>query len=160
MIEMKIMGVILDPISNTPIVILKDKKKEKRTLPIWVGIFEATAIISYMQGISIKRPLTHDLMKDIISSLKGEIEKVVIDEIRETTFFAKIYIKQGRKFLVIDARPSDAIALGLRVGVPIYADERVLNDSIKIEHLKEEDIKKIKDFLENLKAEDFGKYKM
>lgn len=160
MIEMKIKGVAVDPTTSMPIVILKDKDG-KKTLPIWVGIFEANAITIELEGMVAPRTLTHDLIKSIIEGLQGKVIQVCIHDLRDNTFFAKIIISRGKKKVKIDARPSDALALALRTGVPIYVSEEVLRDVSRIEGLEgKEKTGKLRRFLSNLKPEDFGKYKM
>ena len=118
MIKMKVVGVTLDPVTNVPIIILKDQKNE-RTLPIWIGIFEASAIAIKLEGIQTPRPLTHDLLRTVIEILNGKVSRVVIDDLKDNVFYAKIFIKLGRKTVEIDSRPSDAIALALRTQSPI-----------------------------------------
>lgn len=160
MIEMKIKGVAVDPATSMPIVILKDKDGRK-TLPIWVSVFEANAIAMELEGMVASRPLTHDLIKSIIEGLQGKVTQVCVHDLRDNTFFAKIVISRGKKKVKIDARPSDALALALRTGVPIYVSEEVLEDVSRIEGLEgKEKIKDLRSFLANLKTEDFGKYKM
>src|SRR5712691_9580996 len=117
-IEMSIKGLMVDPISNMPIVILRDKEGSK-TLPIWVGMFEANAIALQIENITTPRPMTHDLLRNIIHDLKASVEKVVVCDLQDGTFFALIYVSQHGETLAIDARPSDAIALALRTKAPI-----------------------------------------
>jgi hypothetical protein len=165
LIEMKVSGLTIDPITNTPIVILKDLQ-ERKAIPIWIGLFEASAIATEMEKISFSRPMTHDLMNDILRILDVEITSVEICDLRNNTFFASIHlIRNGERF-VIDARPSDAIALALRAKAQIFVDEKVLEKSrtidfgvkaTELDKLKED---KLKEFLENLSPEEFGKYKM
>lgn len=165
LIEMKVSGLTIDPITNTPIVILKDLQ-EKKAIPIWIGLFEASAIATELEKISFSRPMTHDLMNDIIKMLDAEVTGVEICDLRNNTFFATIHLsKQGRQFDV-DARPSDAIALALRTKAQIFVDEKVIEKSRTIDFsAKVTDLDKLKDdklkeFLENLSPEEFGKYKM
>ena len=160
MIEMKIKGVAVDPTISMPIVILKDKEG-KRTLPIWVDVFEASAIAMELKGMVAPRPLTHDLIKSIIEGLQGRVTQVCVHDLRDNTFFAKIIISRGKKKVNIDARPSDALALALRTRVPIYVSEEVLEGVSGIDGLEgKEETEKLRSFLANLKPEDFGKYKM
>ncbi len=160
MIEMKVRGVTVDPITSMPIVILKDKEG-KRTLPIWVGVFEAGAIAMELEGIVAPRPLTYDLIKSIIEGLQGKVTQVCVHGLEDHAFFAKITISRAKKKVNIDARPSDALALALRAGVPIYVSEEVFKGISGIDGLKgREDAGKLRGFLANLKAEDFGKYEM
>ena len=165
LIEMKVSGLTIDPITNTPIVILKDMQNNK-AIPIWIGLFEASAIATEMEKIAFSRPMTHDLFNECLKALAVTVNKIVIADIRNNTFFANIYLsKEGQNF-TIDARPSDAIALALRAHAPIFVDEAVIEKSrsvdfgIKISDLDKMKEDKIKEFLENLSAEDFGKYKM
>jgi bifunctional DNase/RNase len=165
MIEMKVAGLTIDPVTNTPIVILKDRE-EKRVLPIWIGLFEASAIATELEGINFSRPMTHDLIRDILSTLGIEVLKVEVHDLRNNTFFANIHLLQNGQPRVIDSRPSDALALALRAGAPIYVEERVIDKSrsidvgTKISDLEKEKEDKLKEFLENLDPDDFGKYKM
>ncbi len=165
MIEMKVAGLTIDPLTNTPIVILKDLN-DKKAIPIWIGLFEATAIATELEHISFARPMTHDLIKELLSSLEVTVEKIEIIDIRNNTFFANIHLNRGGRRIIVDSRPSDAIALALRTQVPIYVDEKVIEKSrnvdfgVKEEDLDDEKKEKLKEFLENLSPEDFGKYKM
>lgn len=165
MIEMKVAGLTIDPLTNTPIVILKDLN-DRKAIPIWIGLFEATAIATELEHISFSRPMTHDLIKELLTSLEVVVEKVEIIDIRNNTFFANIHLNKDGRRVVVDSRPSDAIALALRVEVPIYVDERVIEKSRQVDFgLKDEELdevkkEKLKEFLENLSPEDFGKYKM
>src|SRR6476661_8785168 len=118
LIEMTIKGLMVDPITNTPIVILKDKEGD-RVLPIWVGIYEANAIALQIENVSTPRPMTHDLLKNVITDLKGSIRKIVVSDLKDNTFFALIYLEVNGETVAIDARPSDAIALALRARAPI-----------------------------------------
>jgi bifunctional DNase/RNase len=165
LIEMKVSGLTIDPITNTPIVILKDMQNNK-AIPIWIGLFEASAIATELEKIVFPRPMTHDLFKEFLKSFDVIVDKIEIVDIRSNTFFANIYLsKEGRNF-IIDARPSDAIAIALRAHAPIFVDESVIEKSrnvdfgIKLNDLDKLKDEKIKEFLENLSAEDFGKYKM
>jgi len=165
LIEMKVSGLTIDPITNTPIVILKDLQ-ERKAIPIWIGLFEASAIATEMEKINFSRPMTHDLMNDILRILKAEITSVEICDLRNNTFFASIHlIRDGERF-VVDARPSDAIALALRANAQIFVDDKVLEKSRTIDFgVKATDLDKLQEnklmeFLENLSPEEFGKYKM
>jgi len=165
LIEMKITGLTIDPITSTPIVILKDLE-EKKAIPIWIGLFEASAITTQLEKISFSRPMTHDLMKDILKTLGAEVLRVEIHDLRNNTFFANMHLLVDGKNYTVDARPSDAIAIAIRTDAPIYVEEKVIDKSRNVditanvedmEKLKEE---KLKEFLENLSPEAFGKYKM
>jgi bifunctional DNase/RNase len=161
-VEMKVRGLALDPVSNMPIIILRDEE-EKRSLPIWVGIFEANAIALELEKISTPRPMTHDLMKNLVESVEAKVEKIVVNDLRDNTFFALIHLRLGEEEITVDSRPSDAIALALRVGAPIFVDEDVVRraKSVEVGPVKEtDDQEKLKEWLEHLKPEDFGKYKM
>ena len=160
MIEMFVSGVAIDPTNNTPIIILKNNDK-KKTLPIWIGISEASAIAMKLVGVSSQRPLTHDLIKSVIEVCKARVLEVALDSFNGSTFFAKIKIKLGRRTFLIDSRPSDAIALALRAEVPILVDEEVIKQATTVDVTEVGD--KTKDFeglLKDLKVEDFSKYRM
>ncbi len=169
MIEMKVRGLSLDPLTNMPIIILKDAKGE-HALPIWVGIFEANAIALEMENITTPRPMTHDLIKNILNEFKATVPRIVIDSLKENTFYAKIFIKINGVDIKIDSRPSDAIAVALRLKTQIFVEEKVIEDSKTIDLSEKqvnlsdkstlEDSTKWKEWLEKLKPEDFGKYKM
>ena len=164
-IEMKVSGLTMDPITNTPIVILKDIE-EKKAIPIWIGIFEASAIATEIEKITFSRPMTHDLLNEILKALRAEVLRIEIHDLRNNTFFANIQLLTDGNVIVIDARPSDAIAIALRAGAPIFVDTKVIEKSRNVDfgtkmtdldRLKKE---KLAEFLENLSPEDFGKYKM
>jgi bifunctional DNase/RNase len=165
LIEMKVSGLTIDPITNTPIVILKDMQ-ENKAIPIWIGLFEASAIATELEKVVFSRPMTHDLLNECLKTLDITVSKIEIVDIRNNTFFANIYLTREGQNFSIDARPSDAIALALRAHAPIYVEESVIEKSrnvdfgIKITDLDKLKEEKIKEFLENLSAEDFGKYKM
>ncbi|MGB5219220.1 MAG: bifunctional nuclease family protein [Smithella sp.] len=165
LIEMKISGLTIDPITNTPIVILKDMSNNK-AIPIWIGLFEASAIATELENIVFPRPMTHDLFTEFLKSFDVTVTRIEIIDIRNNTFFANIYLIRNGQDFVIDARPSDALAIALRMHAPIFVDENVIEKSrtidfgIKLNDLDKLKGEKIKEFLENLSAEDFGKYKM
>src|ERR1051325_4795391 len=125
-IEMTIKGLMVDPISNMPIVILRDRDGVK-TLPIWVGMFEANAIALQIENISTPRPMTHDLLRNVIHDLKASVQKIVVCDLQENTFYALIYLALADETVAIDARPSDAIALALRTRAPIFVEEAVID---------------------------------
>ncbi len=162
MLEMKVEGLTLDPITNMPIIILKDLTG-KKALPIWVGVFEANAIALEMEQVSTPRPMTHDLIKNILDGLNAKIEHILVNDLKDNTFYAVISIMlNGNKFN-IDSRPSDAIAVALRAKAPIYVSEKVIEDARSIdlsESIKDDDSEQWKKWLENLRPEDFGKYEM
>src|SRR3972149_7025574 len=160
MIKMTVRGIALDPLTNMPIIILKDAD-DKRALPIWVGIFEANAIALELEKISTPRPMTHDLIKNILDGLGANVQQVVVNELKDNTFFAVIEISVNGNLVNIDSRPSDAIALALRVNAPIFVTEKVVTKAKSIEVSEEkEEPARWREWLENLKPEDFGKYKM
>lgn len=159
-VEMTVKGLTLDPLTNMPIVILKDME-DKRVLPIWIGLFEANAIALELEKIPTPRPMTHDLIKDIITGLDATVSKIVVNDLKNNTFYAVIHITLNGNNVVVDSRPSDAIALALRIGAPIYVSADVVNKARSIDMTKEsEDSDQLKEWLENLKPEDFGKYQM
>ena len=160
LVPMLIKGLMLDPVSNSPIVVLKDEE-EKFFLPIWVGIFEANAIALQLENVTTPRPMTHDLLKNMIGELEGRVMRIVINDLRDSTFFAQIRVLTGGKTLEVDARPSDAIALALRTEAPIFVAQTVLDQAqtISPENV-EEDEERSKKWLESLDTEDLGKYKM
>lgn len=160
-VEVRIRGLMLDPATNMPIVVLKDVASET-VMPIWVGIFEANAIAIEIEKLATPRPMTHDLTKNLIHHLNGTLEKVVITELRDDTFFAVLWMRQESEAITIDARPSDAIALALRADCPIYVAEQVmqsakLNTSGPPEGPTAE---QLRSWLEGLNDEDMGRYKM
>jgi len=160
LVPMTIKGLMLDPVSNSPIVVLKDEE-EKFFLPIWFGIFEANAIALQLENVATPRPMTHDLLKNMIGELEGRVMRIVINDLRDSTFFAQIRVLTGGKTLEVDARPSDAIALALRTEAPIFVAQAVLDQAqtISPENV-EEDEERSKKWLESLDTEDLGKYKM
>ena len=161
LVAMSIKGLMLDPVSNSPIVVLKDAE-EKFFLPIWVGIFEANAIALQLENVATPRPMTHDLLRNMISELQGRVAQVVINDLRESTFFAQIRVVAGDRTVEIDARPSDAIALALRTEAPIFVEQTVLDQAqtISPEAVADNEEDKLKKMLENLDPDDLGKYKM
>jgi len=155
MLEMVIHSVNLDVITNQPVLILKDKA-EKKFLPIWIGQFEATAILIELQGISSARPLTHDLLKNMLDTLRASVQKIIINDIENGTFYARIHLEKGSSSLEIDARPSDAIALAVRTKAPIYASDKVVEKATILSDAAEEDeVRKFKEFLDRVRPEDF-----
>lgn len=164
-IEMKVSGLTIDPVTNTPIVILKDLE-EKRAIPIWIGIFEASAIVTELENIKLPRPMTHDLLASVVKALKGEVVRVEIHDLRDNTFFANIQLIAEGETIVVDSRPSDAIALALRVGASIFVEQKVVEKSrkvdfgVKLSDINQMEKEKLVEFLDNLSPDDFGKYKM
>ncbi len=165
-IEMKVAGITLDPMTKMPIVILKDSSGEN-ALPIWIGIAEASAIATQLEKIDLARPMTHDLLRNVLGELQVGLDKVEITDLRDNTYFAILHLAVGDEVLPVDSRPSDAIALALRTESPIFVDEEVLNKSRNVDAGKAEegmvtpeDRDKWTEILENLSPEAFGKYKM
>jgi bifunctional DNase/RNase len=159
LVPMSIKGLMLDPVSNSPIVVLKDDD-EKFFLPIWVGIFEANAIALQLENVTTPRPMTHDLLRNMISELDARVTRVVINDLRDSTFFAQIRVITGGRTMEIDARPSDAIALALRTEAPIFVAQSVLEQAQTISPDGEDQDEKIKKWFEQLGPDDMGKYKM
>jgi len=159
LVPMSIKGLMLDPVSNSPIVVLKDEQ-DKFFLPIWVGIFEANAIALQLENISTPRPMTHDLLRNMIGELDAQVTGVVINDLRDSTFFAQIRLITGGKTLEVDARPSDAIALALRTEAPIFVAQSVLDQAQTISPDGDDPDEKLKKWFEQLGPEDLGKYKM
>jgi bifunctional DNase/RNase len=159
-IEMSIKGLMVDPITNMPIVMLRDKNGE-RVLPIWVGIFEANAIALQMENISTPRPMTHDLLRNIIQDLNAAVQKVVVCDLQDNTFYALIYLALNGGTVAIDARPSDAIALALRTHAPIFVEDSVIDNAKTVDFSTEKaDTDRLHKWLESLDPDDLGKYKM
>jgi bifunctional DNase/RNase len=160
-VEVRIRGLMMDPATNMPIVVLKDVASET-VMPIWVGIFEANAIAIEIEKLAAPRPMTHDLTRNLIRHLNGSLEKVVITELRDDTFFAILWLRQDNEAITIDARPSDAIALALRADCPIYVSEQVLQ-SAKLNTSGPPEgptAEQLRGWLEGLNDEDMGRYKM
>ncbi len=159
-IEMTIKGLMVDPVTNMPIVILRDEAGD-RVLPIWVGIFEANAIALQIENVAAPRPMTHDLLRNVIQDLDGAVQKVVVSELKENTFFAVIHLTVRGEAVLIDARPSDAIALALRTKAPIYVEEDVIDNAKTLDGTPERtDSDRLQKWLESLDSDDLGKYKM
>lgn len=159
-IEMKIRGLTMDPATQMPIVVLKDVNGGT-VLPIWVGIFEANAIALEIEKVSTPRPMTHDLLKTVLMGLDAGVKKIVVNELKDDTFYALIWLERNGELISVDSRPSDALALALRLDCPIYVDDSVLksskattsiNDKVQSEELRK--------WLEGLNDEDLGRYKM
>ena len=159
-IEMTIKGLMIDPITNMPIIILRDQEGQ-RLLPIWVGVFEANAIALQIENVQTPRPMTHDLLKNILEDLAAQVERVVVTDLKENTFYALIHVKTGGQTITVDARPSDAIALALRTRSPIYVEEAVIQGARSVENNPQSmDVNRLQKWLENLSDEELGKYKM
>ena len=159
-VEMKIRGLMMDPVTNMPIVILKDVNGAS-VLPIWVGIYEANAIALEIEKVTTPRPMTHDLIKNLLLGLETHVHKVVVTELRDDTFYAVIWLERDGQVLSIDSRPSDALALALRTDCPIYVEDDVLKNS-KISGAASDKVnnEELRKWLENLGDEDLGRYKM
>jgi bifunctional DNase/RNase len=159
-IEMTIKGLMVDPITNMPIIILRDRDGQ-RVLPIWVGVFEANAIALQMENVTTPRPMTHDLLKNVISDLKADIQKIVVSDLRDNTFYALIYLVVNGEPVAVDARPSDAIALALRAQAPIYVEDRVIDHAKTVDFVPDkENSERLQKWLESLDPETMGRYKM
>ena len=160
LIEMTIKGLMVDPITNMPIVILKDKDGE-RVLPIWVGIFEANAIALQIENIATPRPMTHDLLRNVISDLDGSVDRIVVSDLKDNTFYAIIHLTVRGERVAIDARPSDAIALALRTRSPILVEETVIDNAKTVDFAAERaDNDRLQKWLESLDPEELPKHKM
>jgi len=159
-VEMKIRGLMMDPVTNMPIVVLKDPSSDA-VLPIWVGIYEANAIALEIEKVATPRPMTHDLIKNVLTGLEARVHKVVVTELRDDTFFAVIWMERDGQVISIDSRPSDALAIAMRLDCPIYVDDEVLKSSKLAATISDrasnEELRKL---LENMNDEDFGRYKM
>ena len=160
MVKMEIKGLLMDPVSNMPVVILRDEN-DGVFLPIWVGLFEANAIAIEMERVQAPRPMTHDLLRNLISELGIRVERIVVNELRDNTFFARIHLVRGDERWNIDSRPSDAIALALRTQSEIFVEEDVLEKSKTLRaEGSQPDPERLKKWLEEVNPEDLGKYRM
>jgi bifunctional DNase/RNase len=161
-VEMKIRGLMMDPLTNMPIVILKETCGDG-ILPIWVGVYEANAIALEIEKVVTPRPMTHDLLKNVLVGLHTHVQKIVVTNIKDDTFYAVIWLERDGTTIFVDSRPSDALALALRIDCPIFVDDHVLKSSNAnkqnnaADKINNEDVKR---WLENLPDEDTGKYKM
>jgi uncharacterized protein len=159
-IEMTIKGLMVDPVTNTPIVVLRDADGGK-VLPIWVGVFEANAIAVQIENVPTPRPMTHDLLRNVIQDLHATVERIVVTDLKENTFFALIHLNISGERVAIDARPSDAIALALRASAPIFVEESVIEQSKLVEpSTPQAESERLHKWLESLDPDDLGKYKM
>ena len=159
MIRMEIKGLLMDPVSNMPVVILRDTEKG-HFLPIWVGIFEANAIALEMEKVTTPRPMTHDLLKNLLGELDARVDRIVINDLRDNTFFARIHLTRGDSTLSVDSRPSDAIALALRSQAEIFVEEEVLEKSRSLRSDSDQDPDRLKKWLEEASPDELGKYRM
>ena len=156
MIEMELTGVRVELPTNQPIVLLRERGGE-RYLPIWIGAADAAAIALSLQGVVTPRPMTHDLLKNILEDLTVEVQRIVVTELRDSTFYATIALQRGTDGFEVSSRPSDAIALAVRMAVPIFAEEGVLDEaSILIPGDEDEEVEKFREFLDNVSPEDFA----
>lgn len=159
-VEMKIRGLMMDPVTNMPIVILKDVNGSS-ILPIWVGIYEANAIALEIEKVTTPRPMTHDLIRTVLTGLETGVQKVVVSELKEDTFYAVIWLEKDGRLISIDSRPSDALALALRVDCPIYVEDSVLSSSKAVSAVTDKvNNEELRRWLEGLNDEDLGRYKM
>jgi len=159
-VRMEIRGLILDPSSNRPIVVLRDEDSQV-ILPIWIGIFEANAIAQRIENAELPRPMTHDLMQSMLQHVGVAVKKIVISDLRDDTFFALIHVDRGGESIAVDARPSDAIALALRAEAPIFVLRPVLEKAKAVDLASQAtDEEKLKKWLEEISPEDLGKYTM
>ncbi len=158
-IEMKIRGLMMDPVTNMPIVILKDVKGNS-ILPIWVGIYEANAIALEIEKVTTPRPMTHDLIRTLLHGLEASVRKVVVNELKDDTFYARIWLEKDGRLMSIDSRPSDALAVALRLDCPIYVEDKVLKSSKMAAAAEKVNNEELRRWLEGLNDEDLGRYKM
>ncbi len=159
-VEMKIRGLMMDPVTNMPIVVLKDVSSDT-VLPIWVGIYEANAIALEIEKVTTPRPMTHDLIKNVLTGLDAQVHKVVVSELKDDTFFAVIWLERQGNVISVDSRPSDALALALRVDCPIYVEDEVLKTSKQASAVSDRvSAEELRKWLEGLNDEDLGRYKM
>jgi uncharacterized protein len=163
LIEMEITALAIDQTMNMPFVILKSDDGTQM-LPIWIGILEASAIAMQLEKIEMTRPMSHDLMKSIIEGFEGKVEKIIINDLTDNTYFARIFIRSGERVIELDARPSDSMAVALRTGAKIFVNQKVIDKSKKMDmkshNIPVGDKDKWLEILENMDPEDFGKYKM
>ena len=160
--EVKVMGIVMDPKASNPVVVLVDMSGQK-ALPIWIGVFEAEAISRGLEDVITLRPMTHDLLKQILDTLQASVARVVINDLKGNTYYAHLYLDIAGQELVVDSRPSDAIALAVRVKAPIFVAESVIEATKELGLLSSdllEDSDELKSIIEGMKPEDFGKFKM
>jgi bifunctional DNase/RNase len=159
-VEMKIRGLMMDPVTNMPIVVLKDVSGNA-ILPIWVGIYEANAIALEIEKVTTPRPMTHDLIKILLLGMNTSMRKVVVSDLKDDTFYAVIWLERDGELMSVDSRPSDALALALRLDCPIYVDDSVLKSSKMVSTVTDRvNNEELRRWLENLNDEDLGRYKM
>ena len=159
-IEMTIKSLMFDPVTNLPIIILREKDGH-HLLPIWMGVFEANAIAQQIENVTNPRPTTHDLLKNVIEDLNADIKKIVVHDLKDNTFYALLYLEVNGETVAIDARPSDAIALALRARAPIFIDKKVIENAKQVDLVPDKnDAEQLQQWLANLDPQEFGKYKM
>ncbi len=158
-VEVQIRGLMMDPVTNTPVVVLKDTRSDA-VLPIWIGMYEANAIALELEKTATPRPMTHDLLRDTVLGLGAEVRKVVVTELRDDTFFATIWMEQAGEAVAVDARPSDAFAMALRWDCPIYVRREVMERSRKAGGAQGGTAEQMRQWLENLNDDEMGRYKM
>jgi uncharacterized protein len=158
-VEMKIRGLMMDPVTNMPIVVLKDVQGQA-ILPIWVGVYEANAIALEIEKVQTPRPMTHDLLKNVLLGLEVRVQKIVVNDLKDDTFYALIWVEREGEMMTIDSRPSDALALALRMDCPIFVDEAVLKNSKISGAFAERSSEQLRNYLDGLSDEDLGRYKM
>jgi bifunctional DNase/RNase len=158
-VEMKIRGLMMDPVTNMPIVVLKDVQGQA-ILPIWVGVYEANAIALEIEKVETPRPMTHDLLKNVFLGLDVRVQKIVVNDLKDDTFYAIIWVEREGQMMTIDSRPSDALALALRMDCPIFVDDSVLKNA-KVSSVAERNTnEQLRNWLEGLSDDDLGRYKM
>ncbi len=159
-VEMKIRGLMMDPVTNMPIVVLKDVQGQA-ILPIWVGVYEANAIALEIEKVQTPRPMTHDLLRNVLLGLEVRVRKIVVNDLKDDTFYAMIWVEREGQMMTIDSRPSDALALALRMDCPIFVDEAVLkNSKIASAFSERNSNEQLRTWLDGLSDEDLGRYKM
>ncbi len=164
LLEMKVFGLTIDPFTNAPIIILKDAD-EKHALPVWIGVLEASAIAAEIENIQFSRPMTHDLVKEMLNKMDIAVEKIEVNDLRDNVYYARIHLASNENDYSIDARPSDAIALALRMSSPIFVDMKVIDKSkdMTMKDMPDKErrgSKELLDMLDELSPDEFGKYKM
>jgi hypothetical protein len=162
--EMKVAGITVDPFTNTPIVLLKDLD-DNDVLPIWIGLLEASSIATALENIATPRPMTHDLLKNILDNLHVKVLRIEVNDLKDNTYYALLHLEVNKKKFTVDSRPSDAIAIAIRTGAAIFVEESVIQRSAKVDLAQKgdkviTDTSEWEDILENLSQDDFGKYKM
>jgi bifunctional DNase/RNase len=159
-LEVKIRGLMMDPVTNMPVVVLKETQGSG-ILPIWVGVYEANAIALEIEKVQTPRPMTHDLLKNVLNGLNVHVQKVVVSDLKDDTFYALIWMERDGHTMSMDSRPSDALALALRLDCPIYVDDQVLKSSKMATSISDKSSSdELRKWLENLSDEDLGRYKM